>query len=127
MDARLTVETGRRKHTFGKALDSELAFADHAAMHRSYVRRRVVVVAAALVLAAMLGGRVAGALTPPPSTDQRPTRVYVVQDGDTLWTIASVMEPGSDPRETVEEIERLNGGLSGPLVAGRTLVLPVPR
>lgn len=50
---------------------------------------------------------------------------YVVREGDTLWAIASEVEPGGDPRETVDEIERLNGGLSGSLVVGHRLILPV--
>ena len=126
MEATLAAETGRCKHTFGTTLDSERTFVHHAAMHRTYVRRRVAVVAAALTLAAGLGGRVASALTPTPAGDPRPARAYVVRKGDTLWAIASMLEPEVDPRATVDEIERLNTGLSGPLVAGRSLFVPAP-
>jgi LysM repeat protein len=93
-------------------------------MHRTYVRRRVALVIAALTLAAGLGGRVASALTPAPTEDPRAARAYVVRDGDTLWAIATMLEPETDPRVTVDEIEQLNEGLSGPLVAGRRLVVP---
>lgn len=48
----------------------------------------------------------------------------MVRDGDTLWAIATMLEPETDPRVTVDEIERLNPGLSGPLVTGRRLFVP---
>jgi LysM domain len=124
MDARLAVETERCKHTFGTGLDSERAFVHDTAMHRTYVRRRVALVMAALTLAAGLGGRVASALTPTPAGDPRAARAYVVRDGDTLWAIATMLEPETDPRVTVDEIERLNAGLSGPLVTGRRVFVP---
>lgn len=47
---------------------------------------------------------------------------YVVRSGDTLWSIASAMEPNGDPRSLVDE---LNGELhGGVLTAGMTLHLP---
>jgi hypothetical protein len=126
METRLAVGTARRKHTFGNRLDSERTFAQHEAMHRTYVRRRLVLFASALALAAMLGGRVAGALTPSSDGEPRRPSVYVVREGDTLWAIASQVAPGEDPREIVDEIERLNDGLAGPLIVGRSLILPMP-
>jgi len=36
--------------------------------------------------------------------------VHVVQPGDTLWSIAAVVAPGSDPRPIVDELARRSGG-----------------
>jgi len=47
--------------------------------------------------------------------------VVTVQDGDTLWSIASRVAPERDPRTVVADLERLNH-LSGPdLRAGQVL------
>ncbi|MCU1492995.1 MAG: hypothetical protein JWO62_759 [Acidimicrobiaceae bacterium] len=47
---------------------------------------------------------------------------YVVRAGDTVWSIASAMEPGADPRPLVDELDaELPGGV---LRVGATLRLP---
>jgi nucleoid-associated protein YgaU len=52
-----------------------------------------------------------------------PERGYVVQSGDTLWTIAA-SHYGGDPRAAIWEIRHRNG-LSGSLIRpGQRLVLP---
>jgi hypothetical protein len=45
--------------------------------------------------------------------------VYVVQPGDTLWSIARQLKPGGDIRPLVDELADRAG--SGPLVAGASL------
>jgi LysM repeat protein len=57
------------------------------------------------------------------STAAGQERTYVVQPGDTLWSIASERY-GGDPRSGVWKIERRNGLGRRPLVAGRRIVLP---
>ena len=52
-----------------------------------------------------------------------PERSYVVQSGDTLWSIAST-NYGGDPRGGVWKIEQRNGLEGGHLVAGQVIVLP---
>lgn len=37
--------------------------------------------------------------------------VHVVQPGDTLWSIAAAVAPGSDPRPIVDELARRSGGV----------------
>ncbi|HEX6568018.1 MAG TPA: LysM peptidoglycan-binding domain-containing protein [Acidimicrobiales bacterium] len=87
------------------------------------VRRRRL---AALVLAVALGGAVAvgvqtvsglsrvDATSGPRPVDVRSVPVagqsYVVQPGDTLWSIAAEIAPDSDPRPVVDALREANGG-----------------
>jgi hypothetical protein len=88
-------------------------------------RRRVLLaglaVAAALVLLALplraLGGT---AVAGPPSL--RASVVYVVQPGDSLWSIASRVDPSGDPRALVSQLEAQTG--SDRVVPGEHLRLP---
>jgi Tfp pilus assembly protein FimV len=100
-------------------------------------RRRRLVVAVAL-LAALCGGLVlanaavastaggghhlpaAGAV----SVAGAPA-TYVVQPGDTLWSIAAATAPGLDVRLAVDRLVERNG--RAPLVVGQVLELPSPR
>jgi nucleoid-associated protein YgaU len=99
---------------------------------RIYRRRRLAVLAAALsvVLLAALFVSLAGRgdardvrMTPVDSPVVRepsaygasgqavPARaVYVVQPGDTIWSIAHELDPSGDTRGTVDRIVALNGG-----------------
>jgi LysM repeat protein len=56
------------------------------------------------------------------SDASQPERRYVVQQYDTLWSIAA--EGYSDPREGVWEIKRRNGLAGATIVPGQVLVLP---
>jgi Tfp pilus assembly protein FimV len=58
------------------------------------------------------------------STPPRPTRVTVVQPGETLWAIAARVAPDTDPRRVVAHLSELNNLGSSPIVAGQRLVLP---
>ena len=49
---------------------------------------------------------------------------YVVREGDTLWSIARRLAPGTDPRRVVDQLVRANGVDPGSLVPGQTLVVP---
>jgi hypothetical protein len=48
--------------------------------------------------------------------------LYVARPGDTLWSIASGLEPGGDPRPLVAQLEQQLHGAQ--LVAGDELKLP---
>jgi Tfp pilus assembly protein FimV len=50
---------------------------------------------------------------------------YVVQPGDTLWSIARRVAPGRDPRPVVDGMVEAND-LHGGLQAGQELSVPVP-
>jgi len=72
-------------------------------------------------------GAVVGDLTAYGSAhiDPPPGSVYVVQPGDTLWSIARSLAPAGDVRAEVDQLEALNGSAS--LQAGQRLVLaPTP-
>lgn len=99
---------------------------------RIYRRRRLAVLAATLslvllaVLLASLGGRSANSdvriapveapIVREPSAygasgQSVPARaVYIVQPGDTIWSIAHELDPSGDSRATVDRIVALNGG-----------------
>lgn len=50
---------------------------------------------------------------------------YVVQPGDTLWSIAGVIsEPGDDVRDVIAEVRQLNSLSSSSLQIGQALVIP---
>lgn len=49
------------------------------------------------------------------------TEVYVVQPGDTLWSIAAQLDNDGDVRDTVDRLADRNGGSA--LAAGQRLVL----
>ena len=97
----------------------------------------VAVVAASALLAGAISARLAGgghpssavgAPSPTPAAATgaagvaAPGPVHVVQPGDTLWSIAAELAPGSDLRRTVDRLVELNG--SGELTVGARLQLP---
>ena len=55
-----------------------------------------------------------------------PSIHYVVEPGDTLWSIARRVAPGRDPRPVVDAMVEAND-LRGGLQAGQELSVPVPR
>lgn len=52
-----------------------------------------------------------------------PTQEVTVHSGDTLWEIATQVDPEADPREVVEEIRELND-FGGALQAGDKIDVP---
>jgi nucleoid-associated protein YgaU len=54
------------------------------------------------------------------------TVTHVVRSGDTLWDIAVAAAPaGSDVRDAVEDIKRINGLTSSLIMPGQVLIVPV--
>ena len=97
---------------------------------RIYWRRRLAVLGAALSLlvlpAIVVATAGSSATVRPASTPAAPgvapaASVYVVQPGDTLWSIAHQLEPQADPRDVVDHLVELNG--SGALQPGQRLRL----
>ena len=110
---------------FERLLDTEQTFGHYRAMHRTYVRRRrtTAIVGTALV-AVLMSPLAAAAVRPGEAPAPLATRTIVVQPGDTLWSIAQRVRPGTDPRETVALIQQRNDVAAGDLQAGQSLVVP---
>ena len=89
-------------------------------------RGRLVVTLVLLVGFLAVGVLTAGGLASAgtePGAAATATRV-TVQPGESLWSIAEREAPGSDPRDTVEDILRLNHLDSVAVEAGSVLLLP---
>ena len=98
----------------------------------TYRRRRAVaaglVVVTVLALWAALGMLGGGPLPVPERPDAvglgDGTRVYVVQPGDTFWSIARRLDPRADPRPLVDRLVAAHG--NPVLHVGERLPLPAP-
>ena len=94
----------------------------------TYRRRRALVAGAVVAVTALatvvLGALGGGSLTAP----ERPLpvdagRVYVVQPGDTFWSIAREVEPEGDVRPVVDRLVAEHGGAT--LVVGEPIRVPL--
>jgi Tfp pilus assembly protein FimV len=75
---------------------------------------------AAILALVFVGGRASADGSAP--GEIRPTAVYTVRPGDTLWDIAVALAPDKDPRVVVAALERSAGGAA--IVSGQHIVLP---
>src|SRR3712207_2430020 len=92
---------------------------------RPRVRRRRLAVALTLTLVASAwAGPLARAVSRPPSRELVATSTYVVEPGDSLWSIAKELAPGADPRPVVDVLAEANDASDGHLVPGEVLVVP---
>ena len=93
-------------------------------MTRTRVRRRRLTLTVSLTLvAAAWAGPAVRALGFPETPARVSQTSYVVREGDTLWSIARRLSPGSDPRPIVDLLSATNGVDAGRLVPGQTLVV----
>ena len=84
------------------------------------------------IAARAVGGRIPGVLSGPVANavgvggraEAKVPRTYVVRPGDTLWSIATRVEPSTDPRVVVDAIGSANGVDPGALVPGQQLAIP---
>jgi nucleoid-associated protein YgaU len=94
----------------------------------AYRRRRLVALFAAGATATLLtlaAPRAVAAFRDVPASvsERRPVpATYIVQPGDTLWSIALRLDPTGDPRTLVDELVQINGGSR--LDVGQRLVIP---
>ena len=89
-------------------------------------RGRVLVRVLAIVLVVAAFLLVAPGLARGDGPDRPASRVtYVVQPGDTLWSVARRVAPGRDPRPVVDGLIEAND-VRGGLQAGQELSIPVP-
>jgi Tfp pilus assembly protein FimV len=80
---------------------------------------------AVVLVAAQAGGALGG--SPLAAPERRPavseatgTVRYVVEPGDSLWSIAEVLAPGEDPRPVVDALAEARRG--APLIPGETII-----
>ena len=92
------------------------------ALALAFLATLVVVV---VLLAGAISARLAGGGNPSTAVGA-PSRIasqeWIVQPGDTLWSIAAELAPDADPRAVVDRLVDANGG--DPLEVGQRLVLP---
>ena len=89
-------------------------------------RGRVVVFVAAMIF--VLGAAVflgASSMATNHSGVQQPTRVVMVESGDTLWGIAADLAADGEVREMVHTIKEINALDSAMLVAGQEIYVPL--
>jgi nucleoid-associated protein YgaU len=94
-------------------------------------RRRQAAAAGLAVAIVLVAAQAGGALgdSPLAVSGRRPassassgTTRYVVEPGDSLWSIAEELEPGADPRPVVDALAEARG--DAPLIPGETIVWP---
>jgi len=86
-------------------------------------RLTIFLTAVAVCLLAVFGHAAASADAPSAPTE---VSVHVVVSGETLWSVARSMTPaGSDVRDTIIQIQELNGISGSDLAIGQQLLLPV--
>jgi len=93
------------------------------ARRQVFLRRRLLVVVLAVIVVVGLVAstrRVQADDGSAPITGE--PMAYVVQPGDSLWSIAKRLAPGSDPRPIVHRLERSAG--SALLSVGQTVIIP---
>jgi hypothetical protein len=87
-------------------------------------RRGRALITTLAVLALILLGFMRGGAAFGQSAPSAPVRV-IVQQGDTLWSIAKAMDPEADPRAGVSAIRALNElSPAAHLIPGQALLLP---
>jgi len=102
------------------------ATARAAAVRRRHILLAIVAVGLLVALAVPWSGRGSDGLASPGPTPTgstlSPHSVYVVQPGDTLWSIAERLDPQGDPRPTLTTLtEQVGGDTVRP---GERLLLP---
>lgn len=102
------------------------AAAPRAGQVRLTRRGRVVVFTLALLAALAIGILLGGGVSATTEVGEtQATEVVVVNEGDTLWGIASSVADGRDVREVMAEIEELNQLDSAIVDLGQQLYVPV--
>jgi predicted Zn-dependent protease len=95
--------------------------------HVRLTRRGRLVLTTLFVLLAFAALTTLGARSAAVPTDAgfQPTRTVIVQPGQTLWDIAARATPTADPRDTIEQIVRLNAlDSAGDLRVGQQIAVP---
>ncbi len=118
-----TRTTPRRRPTTSSRRPAVAAGRARVATRATYWRRRLAVAALAIGLVfvmAQAGAALGGTSSPLVASERRPAVVsVVVRPGDSLWSIARRLAPGSDPRPVVDALVAARHGTT--LVPGETV------
>ena len=93
-------------------------------------RLTLVALLAALAFAAITAGQAtlglfqANAGSDGSSTSSDAARTWVVQPGETLWSIAERVDPNTDPRDTVARLVAMNDLPSSAVAVGQEIFVP---
>lgn len=88
-------------------------------------RGRLVVLVLALAFVLAVGVALGGVSVASEDAEPQATRVVVVDEGDTLWGIASEVADDGEVREMVSEIRNLNALDSAVITLGQKIHVPV--
>jgi LysM repeat protein len=88
-------------------------------------RGRLVILAMLLAVGAVLSLTVTSSGLASSAAQQVPVQYVTVAPGDTLWSIAGEVAPGTDRRDTVAEIVELNALDGSTVQAGQRIAVPV--
>jgi LysM repeat protein len=88
-------------------------------------RGRLVILALLLAVGAVLSLAVSSSGLASSAVEQVPVQYVTVAPGDTLWSIAGDVAPGTDRRDTVAEIVELNALDGSSVRAGQRIAVPV--
>jgi nucleoid-associated protein YgaU len=117
------VGTHRTRRSYARC-DNPRAAARAAAVRRRHILLGVLALVLLLVLASPWSGRGSDGLTAPGPAQPTLTAhaTYIVQRGDTLWSIAERLSPEGDPRPLMTAMSAQVGGDT--LRPGERLILP---
>jgi LysM repeat protein len=87
-------------------------------------RGRLVILVMLLAVGAVLSMAVASSGAASSAAEQVPVQYVTVAPGDTLWSIAGEVAPGTDRRDTVAEIVELNALDGSSVQAGQRIAVP---
>ncbi len=88
--------------------------------------RRVVAILALLPIVAIFWLMGTHSAQASDHTTPRPTmQTVTVQPGQSMWDIAKHIAPKVDPRETIYNIEKINGLKTSAVTAGQQIIVPV--
>ncbi|MBQ8164700.1 MAG: LysM peptidoglycan-binding domain-containing protein [Clostridia bacterium] len=102
--------------------DERAAYRRKKELHKKAITVAVIVMAVTILTGGMLI-----ALAKDNADAQTEYSELIVENGDTLWSIAKENFPDSDPRDVIQEIREINGLDGFTIYSGKVLLIPVDK